>query len=498
MRAVIYARFSSHNQREESIEGQVRECKAFAEKANMSVVDVYSDAAISGTTDKRPAFQKMMSDSDKKLFDAVIVYTLDRFARNRYDSAMYKYRLKKNGVKIFYAKQSIPDTPEGIMLESILEGYAEYYSENLSRNVKRGLKENFLKGISIGSAGVCFGYDLSPDRKYVINPTEASYVKKMFNWYLEGDSAQAIANKLNNLGVKTKRGKNFRRNSVIWILSNKQYIGRFYFGGMTSDDFKESIIDDITFEKVQNRLNNPYNGNRKGKALVDYVLTGKLFCGICGERMIGTCSKAQGIRHHYYVCHNKKIKKCEKKREPKDNVEGMVFDAIDRYVLTEENISRIAKEVSKLAKEPDDDITWLEKEHEDILSRKNNLLKAIEEGIITESTKERLKELETEQAVIESKIETEKIKKPPLREQDIKTFLSSVKSGNLSERKRIINTLIDKVYVYENNPEKKVVIYLNTHEHNTITLDNAYTVQSRCLDCTVYTLTRNHIILTVR
>ena len=145
IKAVIYARYSSHSQREESIEGQIRECQDFASRNGFVIIDEYIDRALSGKTDNRENFQRMIKDSEKGHFQAVLMYTLDRFARNRYDSAMYKAKLKKNGVKIYYAKQSIPDTPEGIILESVLEGYAEYYSENLSRNIKRGMKENALQ-----------------------------------------------------------------------------------------------------------------------------------------------------------------------------------------------------------------------------------------------------------------------------------------------------------------------------------------------------------------
>jgi len=113
-------------------------------------VHEYIDRAISGKTDNRPSFQQLIKDSERGHFDAVIMYTLDRFARNRYDSAIYKARLKRNGVKIYYAKQPMPDTPEGIILESVLEGYAEYYSENLARNIRRGLKENAMHGLVVG------------------------------------------------------------------------------------------------------------------------------------------------------------------------------------------------------------------------------------------------------------------------------------------------------------------------------------------------------------
>ena len=145
MEAVIYARYSSDNQREESIEGQIRECTAYAEKNSITVLKHYIDRAYSAKTDDRPEFQHMIKDSEKGLFDLILVWKLDRFARNRYDSARYKNQLKKNGVKVVSATELISDKSEGVLLESILEGMAEYYSADLAEKVSRGLTENALK-----------------------------------------------------------------------------------------------------------------------------------------------------------------------------------------------------------------------------------------------------------------------------------------------------------------------------------------------------------------
>ena len=125
MTAVIYARYSTDSQREESIEGQIRECTAYAEKNGFTVVKHYIDRAISAKTDNRPQFQQMIKDSERGIFDVIIVWKLDRFARNRYDSARYKTQLKRNGVKLVSATEVISAGPEGIILESVLEGYAE-------------------------------------------------------------------------------------------------------------------------------------------------------------------------------------------------------------------------------------------------------------------------------------------------------------------------------------------------------------------------------------
>jgi len=106
---VIYARYSSHKQNDTSIEAQLAECKAFAERNGYNVVGEYIDKAISGKSDERPEFLRMIEDSSKGRFSKIAVYQLDRLARNRYDSAIYKAKLKKNGVKVLSAKENISD-----------------------------------------------------------------------------------------------------------------------------------------------------------------------------------------------------------------------------------------------------------------------------------------------------------------------------------------------------------------------------------------------------
>lgn len=157
MTEIIYARYSSDNQREESIDGQIRECKAFADKNDIRIIDTYIDRALSAKTDNRPSFQQMIKDRSKGLFDVIIVWKLDRFARNRYDSAHYKNILKKNSVKVISVTEAISSGAEGILLESMLEGYAEYYSAELAEKINRGLTENALK-CKYNGGSVALGY----------------------------------------------------------------------------------------------------------------------------------------------------------------------------------------------------------------------------------------------------------------------------------------------------------------------------------------------------
>jgi DNA invertase Pin-like site-specific DNA recombinase len=185
MTGVIYARYSSDNQTENSIEGQIRECKAFAERNGIAILTTYIDRAFSAKTDNRPEFQKMMKDSAKRLFDVVVVWKLDRFARNRYDSAHNKATLRKNGVKVISATEPISQDSTGILLESMLEGYAEFFSAELAEKVKRGMTQNALK-CKWNGGGIPIGYCIDSNQDYQIDPISAPFVVEAFKHYADG------------------------------------------------------------------------------------------------------------------------------------------------------------------------------------------------------------------------------------------------------------------------------------------------------------------------
>lgn len=285
----------------------------------MTVINEYCDRAVSGKTDNRPNFQKLIKDSEKGQFQAVIMYTLDRFARNRYDSAIYKAKLKKHGVRVYYAKQPMPDTPEGIILESVLEGYAEYYSENLSRNIKRGLKENALQCKATGGAGLPLGYIVGEDKKYKIEPVGAKIVQEIYQMYADGMSATQIINVCNERGYKTARGKDFNKNSLKTILKNDKYIGVYRYMDVVIENGVPAIISKDLFNKVQNMFQHNYTARARSKAKEDYLLTTKLFCGHCGSPMVGESGTSKtGKLHLYYKCVGRKRKhSCKKKIEKK-------------------------------------------------------------------------------------------------------------------------------------------------------------------------------------
>jgi len=350
MKAVIYARYSSDSQREESIEGQLRECTEYAEGNDITVLRSYIDRALSARTADRPEFQNMIKDSERKLFDVVLIWKLDRFSRDRYDSAHYKRILKKNGVKVISVKENISDGPEGIILESMLEGYAEYYSAELSEKIRRGQKENALKGRNNGG-GIPLGYLLGNEQKLVIDPVTAPLVREIFQRYADGEIVRTIVEDFNRRGLKTKSGKPFSPNSFNRILRNRKYIGEYQYQDVIIPGGVPAILSEDLFYQVQARLEKNKRAPAMAKADIDYLLTTKLFCGLCERMMIGESGTSHtGDKHYYYKCGGAKRKKdCKKKTVKKDFIERAAVVLTVNRVLRDEEIHRIADSILALA-----------------------------------------------------------------------------------------------------------------------------------------------------
>ncbi|MBQ8794061.1 MAG: recombinase family protein, partial [Clostridia bacterium] len=336
-RAVIYARFSSHNQTEQSIEGQVRVCKEWCANKGYTVIDVYADRAISGkNADNRPEFQRLIADSERRIFDAVVVYKTDRFARNKYDSAVYKRQLKKNNVSIHYAAEAIPDGPEGIILESLMEGLAEYYSAELSQKIKRGMHESALKGRSTGS-GRALGYKVNEDKSFSIDPEGAKAVETIFDMYIKGESKADICDYLNKLGYKTVQGNAFNKNSIDRIIKNEKYIGVYKYADVVIKDGMPAIVSEETFNLAQRELARRTTRKTPREPKAEYLLAGKLFCGHCKQAMVGVSGTSKtGRKFYYYYCPSARAKTgCDKKQVRREYIEDLVVEMTIKHILKE-------------------------------------------------------------------------------------------------------------------------------------------------------------------
>ena len=488
MTAVIYARYSSDNQREESIEGQIRECTAYAEKNGITIVKHYIDRAISAKTDNRPEFQQMIKDSDKKLFDIVLVWKLDRFARNRYDSARYKTQLKKNGVKLMSATEIISEGPEGIILESVLEGYAEYYSADLSEKVIRGMTENALKGKFTGGA-IPFGYIINADHRFEIDPLTAPFVAETFQRYNDGQTMREIRDWLNEKGVKNQRGGLMTFNTIQHMLNNRRYIGELKYRDVLIPDAIPSIVSAELFNDVQEKIAKNKKAPARRKAEDDYLLTTKLFCGYCGALMFGESGTSRtGEVHRYYKCATaKKHKGCKKKTVRKQWLEDLVVNQTMQLVKDDAAMESIIAKVMELQNKENTNIPLYEKQLRDAESGIQNMLNAIQAGILTSSTKERLEQLEETKRELEARIAEEKLAKPKVTEEFIRFWLLRFRKLDMSlkdQRQALVDTFINAIYLYDD----KVLITFNYKEGTqTVTFGEATEVASEGngsdLDC---------------
>lgn len=270
MKVAAYARYSSENQRDESIEAQLSAIEEFCKREGHKIVATYTDRALSATTDDRPEFLQMIRDAEKGLFEAVIVHKIDRFARNRYDSAFYKRRLKMAGVERISVTERLDGSPESVILESVLEGMAEYYSKNLAREVMKGLRENAKQAKFTGGIPP-LGYNIDKDKNYVLNEQEAPAVRMIFDLYLQDKGYTETINTLNLHGYKTKRGNSFRKNSIHDILRNPIYAGYYTYCRGTKKkhryvkrddtivipDAVPAIITKEEYERVKEKSFNP-------------------------------------------------------------------------------------------------------------------------------------------------------------------------------------------------------------------------------------------------
>ena len=479
--AVIYARYSSDSQTEQSIEGQLRVCHEYAKQHDTVILDAYIDRAMTGTNDNRPAFQKMIRDSEKQHWDYVIVYKLDRFARNKYESVINKKRLQDNNVKLMSAMENLTDTPEGRMMECFLEGMNQYFSEELMQKVRRGLNESWLKGNATGGRKV-FGYDVV-NQKYVINEKEAATILEIFTKYSQGYTAEEIAKSLQERGIKYHDEKYLSNRTIFKLLHKLKYTGKVEHGGIVYDKVYPQIISDELWRKVEMIHQQNKIAPSSKKAVYEYILTGKLVCGVCKKKMSGASGSSKAKRvHYYYVCNShKKGEKCTTTSVQKDYIEDLVINSTMAFLSDDETVTRIANSVyTILEKEAKDNssLKLLENKKAQAQKSASNIIKAIEEGIITEQTKTRLKELEMQINQYDFEIDKEKQKTHQyLSREQIKNYISSkfnANSTDLQFRKMIVNTFIREIIFFE---DKLIITYNFAPPTETVAIDAKATIE---------------------
>ena len=464
---VIYARYSSNVQTEQSIEGQVHVITEYAERNGIEIVGSYIDKATTGTNDNRPGFQSMMKDSFKKEWDCILVYKLDRFSRNKYEMAIHRKTLRNNGIRLISVTENIPDSPEGVILESVLEGMAEYYSLDISQKTKRGKRESRLKGNYDGGA-IAYGYKIvkvNGEYKAAICDKNAAVVRRIFEEYLSGKVVQKIVDGLNADGIRNQRGNPFSVCTVTNMLHNERYIGRCkYRDDKVYTNIFPRLIPDDWFELAQRFLKENHRGANSAKN--PFILKSKLKCGCCGGKMRGnSATTTAGKTFRYYSCVNKlKNKKlCTKTSIHKEILEKTVIDTVMKILYSSDGIDTIVDriyEINESKRQNNDIIKALLEEKKKCQRQLDNIMEAVEKGIFTDSVKERIASYEAQLAALNNKIsEKGSEARKSLSKDDIRKKLNEVIR---KEPAQIIRLLIKQIVVYED----KVEIYFYHTDKN--------------------------------
>jgi len=481
LRAALYARFSCDKQHEESIEGQKRDCSRYAKTHNMVIVKEYIDRAVSAKTDNREQFQNMIRESRLKEFDVVLVWKLDRFARNRADSIKYKTMLKKNGVKVVSATEALGDGAESVILESVLEGMAEYYSLDLSEKVKRGMTDNALK-CEYNGGSLIFGYKII-NGKYVIDENEAPIVKEIFDLYLNHHySIKMLLRKLEQSGVRRKNGKPIGFSGLRRMLSSRKYIGEYRCSEVLIKGGIPALIDKDTFDAVQEILVRNKRNNKSIATDEPYILSGKLFCYKCGSRMSGESGKTSidengnVCKYRYYKCSNQKrngFKTCDCKVIPKHQMEDLVVFSVIKFLKDKDVINNLSTLLYDYQMKENPLLDSKKKELSSTEAKIENIMKALEMGIFTKGTKERLDTLEKEKDKFIELIGEEEIKHTVLSKEDIAFCLrqySNKRPTTLEEKRTIVDAFVAKATLDSDDNGKctLTVYYKVTNDKSTL------------------------------
>ena len=443
-KAVIYARYSAGpRQTDQSIEGQISDCKRYAEAHDLNVIDIYADRHISGkSTEGRDEFLRMIDDAKKGLFDAVVVWKIDRFGRDKTDIAIYKRELKKAGVKLHYAAENVPEGPEGIILESLLEGLAEYYSADLQQKVNRGMRETIRKGKF--PCRVPYGYIKDQDLNVHPDREKAEYVREIFRLHNEGHSIPEIVRIFENKAVYFSNG------TIYYILHNGRYLGTLDAMGMSIQ--VEPIITQEVWEMAQEK----FRKKPSKSARIKYVLSGKCICAECQGNVKGVHGTSKnGKKFAYYQC----SKKCFKPI-PKDKFEVDVIENVREVALTDAHIGQIADKVMELqnADLPQGEIKRISAQIKDFQKRIDNLYSAIEQGLDMTDTIGRINAYKDNVTTLSIELEKLQTKKPVIPREYIVKWLESFRDGDIMNDKfceRVVDTFISKILIY---PDHAIIV----------------------------------------
>ena len=467
---VIYARYSSHNQKEESIEQQVEECMAFALANNIQIVEVYADKAISGKTDKRSNFQRMMRDAEKQKFTAVVAYKSNRIARNMLNALTYESKLESFGIRTLYAKEEFGNTAAGRFALRTMMNVNQFYSENMAEDIRRGMADNAADCKVNGRLPL--GYK-NVDGYYAIDEPNAAIVREIFERFLSKETFASIAMDLNQRGIKTSYGNLWNKGSFHRLLKNDNYIGTYHHSGIVKENGIPAIVTKEVFYAVQNELKEKKGLKGRKRENSDYLLTGKLKCGNCGSFMVGISGTSKtGDTHYYYTCNDRRVGgSCRKKNVRRDWLEQRIAELTRDCILQRDVIEWIADNAVEFQKQARRtvEVTTMENSLAEARKASKNIMSAIEQGIITATTKSRLMELEVQIADLERSLAISRSMNDLVDRDRIVYALEKLQTGDVADKsyqEKLINTFVKMVYLWD---DKIRIDYYYAGKKNSVT-----------------------------
>lgn len=484
MIVALYARYSSDNQRTESIVAQLRACREYCQRYGYTIIREYADEAMTGTNDNRPQFQQMLRDAAAGMFEMVVAHKVDRIGRNEYDYYLNRHKLETCGVQMAFAAQGFDAaTPEGALMNNTLVGLAAYYSRNLSKEVKKGHRENVRQGKSTGGRPL-YGYRYTPDKRYEIDEHEAIAVRLLFDMYIKGYGYLQIARELNSRGFRTRLGNLFGKNSLHDMLRNRRYIGTAMIGKncMTAsgkrnnhradhegmliiEDVCPSIIDKETFMTAQAKMQQRKRRPGVNSAKRNYLLSGLIICEHCGQAMTGSVSsKKNGLTHRYYRCPRKTrlgTDVCRNKSIPADSLEELVIGQIQELFLDdaalEELIDKIEKQYRVMLGDVEAEIKELRKKKDEADKKIDKFYDFVcDGGEVDQKARERYQQLKDQYAMYSRKLEEKEASRPANISKKtiikyIQRYRREMATGEAPNLKGAIAAFVDKITVSDSN-----------------------------------------------
>ena len=472
--AVAYARYSSDMQREESIEAQLNAIHEYAQKKGIEIIQEYLDRGVSGRRiEKRDAFLQMIKDAQGKRFQIVLVHESSRFARNREESAIYKHKLKKLGIKVIFVSQDFGEGEHTVIIESLMEGLDEYYSLNLAKQTMKGLMVNASK-CKYNGGRVLYGFRVNSDNLYEIEPSEAQIVSEIFNKIADGWSYVEVLRHLDEKGIRNRSGNKFGKSSLYEMLRNERYSGAYIFNktpkrhpvtGERTSRYKKSkeeivrieggmpqIVPREQWERVQEIMDSrkkEYTTARKRK----YLLTGFIECTVCGGAFIGATSITKYSAKGYYICTSKRnhSKECNNNNISQESIESLVIDRIEK-ALNSISITELTKSLNDLysdaGRAQKAEKRKIEKELLSVNKKIDNLLDILEAGEISDLIKDRLKQNAELKSQLEKRLQEITSPPPLITENIIKKMIENlrVKEKSPEERRAVFSRLKLKIY----------------------------------------------------